>query len=210
MRSSDVHIVGVGCGGSYLAMHIAKCDPPVAQTLHLWDGDTVEPKNVRPQMYLPEHIGLSKVDALARQVQRWGGPSVVCHEEYITQSRPLSGVVILALDTMSARMNIWHECIERNSTVELVIELRLETTNALVHVLSPKVERHRKKWQHFWYPDEEVTVRGSCGTATSRGPIADLTACVCVWQLIAALSNEPFHNQIRISTLPLNMQTYSW
>lgn len=206
-----LHIIGVGCGGSFAAMHVATREPPVTNELHLWDGDSVEIGNMRSQTYLPHHIGELKVDALSEQIELWKGPPTIRHPQYIDGPADLAGIVLVAVDTMSARRILWEQCIKGGEHIDLMIELRLETVGSLIHVLDPKNARHQKKWEEYWYPDDDASTAGlSCGTATSRGPIADLTAALCIWQLVRAIEGGVLDNQIRLSMTPLTIETYRW
>jgi hypothetical protein len=213
--NQPVHIAGIGASGSHIAMHIAKKGREFAPEMHFYDGDIVEAGNTRSQTYSSEHIGLRKVDALARQVKSWGDIDAVSHPHYIDEAVPFSGFVFLA-NSMNSGRHMWDHLIKGNPNVLLMIETRLETTGALIHVVDPNNSEHVRMWERYWYPDDEATTAGmSCGTATSLGPIADFTACLAVWQLVrAAQINGGFQdrldNQIRISMIPLSINPYQW
>lgn len=213
--SNSIHLLGLGCGGSYTAMHIAKKGAQAIACMHGWDGDDVDLGNTQSQTYLDRHVGMKKVDALADQVREWGGFEMVRHPEFITRPVPLSGYVFVAVDSMTTRMQLWEQSIERNAAVHLMIEMRLDTTTAIIHVVDPNNEAHIKRWRHYWYPAEEATTAGDCGATVARGPIASLAASMCVWQMVRAIriaegSNDRLDNQIRIEMEPLSIETYQW
>jgi tRNA A37 threonylcarbamoyladenosine dehydratase len=70
--SDQIHLLGLGCGGSYTAEHIAKRGAAYVHELHGYDGDVVDQSNTKSQTYLPRHVNMKKVDALAEQVAEWG------------------------------------------------------------------------------------------------------------------------------------------
>ena len=57
-----IHIIGCGSVGSTLAENLARCG---VTKMTLWDFDTVESHNIVNQMFSQQHIGKSKVEALA-------------------------------------------------------------------------------------------------------------------------------------------------
>ncbi len=211
-----IHLFGVGCAGSRVAELLSEKGPECVSEMHAWDGGIVDLSNTRWQKYRKEHIGLPKVDALRQQVRSWGGIDLVTHPHHVTESVQVSGIAILGVDKMSARWNLWEHSIRKNRNVSLMIEVRMETTGALIHVIDPNNDAHVYQWERYWYPDEESTTAGlSCGAATSFGPISDLVASLSVWQLIRAVSirngsNDRLDNQIRISMTPLKVETYQW
>lgn len=55
-----LHQVGAGAVGSYLAVALAKAE----HSITVWDGDTVEQKNVHNQYFTNKYIGKNKAEAL--------------------------------------------------------------------------------------------------------------------------------------------------
>lgn len=211
-----IHLIGIGCGGSYTAENLAKRGKESIKELHAYDRDDVDESNTRSQTYVPRHVGMKKVDALAEQVHEWGGIELIRHPYHVESRIDLSGYVFVAVDSMDTRMKLWEESIEGNERVKLMVEMRLDTTSAIIHAVEPKNRVHCKKWRHYWYPDSETTTAGSCGAAVSMGPIASLAASLCVWQMIRHAHNEKhdlearLDNQIRIGMVPMSLETFQW
>jgi hypothetical protein len=216
MLNMPIHVIGAGASGSRIVRELAEKGPGYVSELHIWDGDTVGMENVRAQTYLSKHTGMHKVDALQAQALEWGGMSLKTHAHYVEGPVALSGVVVLCVDSMTRHMQIWRQSIKGNAHVSLMLETRLETAGALIHVVDPCNPKHVRKWEHYWYPDEAASTVGmSCGTATSRGPIASVTASLSVWQLVRFVEirngiEDRLDNQIRISMVPLSIETYQW
>jgi molybdopterin/thiamine biosynthesis adenylyltransferase len=92
LRESTVAILGVGGGGSHIAMGLAAAG---VGRLILIDGDRIEESNLNRQTYFaPAQIGGMKTDALAEQICRFN-PSVevVGIPERVTAARELMGFV---------------------------------------------------------------------------------------------------------------------
>lgn len=99
-----IHIIGCGSVGSTLAENLARCG---VTKMTLWDFDTVESHNIVNQMFSQQHIGKSKVEALA--------DILVDINPYIKdelelqpkgwQGKLLSGYIFLCVDDISIRRN---------------------------------------------------------------------------------------------------------
>lgn len=210
-----IHVVGAGASGSRVVREIIERETGLACEIHVWDGDTVGEENLRAQTYTREYVGEPKARAIAEQARAWGSEAVIPHPLYVTERIEFRGVVFLCADLASARKT-WEHSLKNNPGVKLIIETRLETAGSLIHVVDPCNAKHIRKWEHYWYPDSEASTAGmSCGTATSRGPIASLTASLSVWQLvrfaqIQAGYADRLDNQIRVRMHPLTVQTFQW
>ena len=213
--NEPIHIIGLGSTGSYIALHLAKKGVESFGEVHGWDGDVVDLGNCRSQTYNSRHVGLLKTNALAQQMREWGDVKMVGHSDFVDSPQLFSGVVFLCVDTMKGRHDIWMQSIKNNPCVTLMIEMRLETTHSLIHVVDPRNPEHVRMWERYWYPDDEATTTGSCGAATSLGPIADITANICVWQFIRAVeiadgAEDVLDNQIRVNMRPFTIETFQW
>lgn len=99
---SRIHIIGCGSVGSTLAENLARCG---VTKMTLWDFDTVESHNIVNQMFSQQHIGKSKVEALA--------DILVDINPYIKdelelqpkgwQGKLLSGYIFLCVDSIELR-----------------------------------------------------------------------------------------------------------
>jgi len=212
-----IHIIGIGGVGSHVVYHLAKMGCGRVNDLHVWDGDIVELHNVGNQKYDKRDVAdnLTKTAALVRHASWWDCKRMIQHCEYIDGQRELDGIVFVCLDSMSARWMIWETSIRRNPAVKLLVECRMEASNALIHVIDPHDEKQVRGWEKYWYPDEEATNAAGCGGHLSVGPTASITADIAVWQMIrfAALEeglDDVLDNQIRISMRPLRVETFKW
>ena len=92
--------VGGGAVGSYLAAALAKAD----HSITVWDGDTVEKKNIHNQCFTPNYIGQSKALALEdmypsiHAVPRFWNPE---HEEILEAE-----FIIMSADSIKVRRQL--------------------------------------------------------------------------------------------------------
>lgn len=209
-----VHIIGVGGIGSHLALNLARRRPDIVSRLHVWDHDIVTPENLQSQHYDDTHVGMRKVDALARQVTALAGAQPVAHAVRVEAGQPLAGIVFVCVDRMDARLAIWKSCIVGNSAVRLMVEGRVEAFNALIHTVEPQVGAHESRWESYWYPDDPIVAAAGCGATTVAGPICELTADLMLWQFANFASRrhgESIGSQIRVRVRPrVIVETFPW
>ncbi len=129
----DVNLVGVGGLGSPIAMALVKMGCP---RITFFDDDTVEPHNLPNQLYRMADIGLPKVEALARILREYVDAEITPINERVTK-RTFSGIVISAVDSMSARRAIWENCVRYKAGVKLYVDARMGGEVGRVLTVSP-------------------------------------------------------------------------
>ena len=133
-RLADLPIIVIGAGavGSFTALALAKMG---VRKLTVYDDDTVTEHNLPAQFFRTGDIGRPKVEALQEIVQAFDGVAIqVRAERFVDQ--PLTGVVIVAVDSMDQRQRIWRR-VRYNPAVKLYIDTRMGTEVAVVHVVNP-------------------------------------------------------------------------
>lgn len=102
---SMVHIIGCGSVGSTIAENLARCG---VTKMTLWDFDKVESHNIVNQMFLQEHIGKNKAEALRDiiiSINPEAARDIVVKTEG-WKGKTLSGYVFLAVDSIDVRKQI--------------------------------------------------------------------------------------------------------
>lgn len=118
----DITIVGVGSIGSHTAESLAKMG---VRTISIYDDDHVEAHNLPNQGYGIPDLGKSKVGATAEKLLRLYGTQVEASMDRITEDSTIeSGIVIAAVDSMSARKAIFEAC-RMSSDVQLYVDPRM-------------------------------------------------------------------------------------
>jgi molybdopterin/thiamine biosynthesis adenylyltransferase len=163
LESTPIHIIGGGSIGSFTALSLAKMG---ARDITIWDGDTVELHNIGNQFFKLDDVGQLKTKALTSLVQDMSGTKIKSHARYWKEKdiKDLKGIVIMALDNMFVRKQVWEAC-KNNKNVKRVIDLRmgLETLNVIV--VDPNKADEQQIYAENWYPDGE-TEEARCSQKT--------------------------------------------
>jgi len=139
LQGLNTTLIGCGAVGSFVAL--ALCKMGVA-TMALYDHDSVEEHNLSTQFFSNLDLGKPKVDALANQLAAMTETRVTAIPEAY-DGQPVQGLVIAAVDSMTARRRIW-KMIGRQSAVNLYIDCRMGAMVGRVfpvHPGSPMEER---------------------------------------------------------------------
>lgn len=129
----------IGCGGigSFTALGLAKLGVP---HVVLIDGDTVEDHNVPNQMFTTDDIAHHKVDAAAglmRLTNEFANIESYAFKLPNDAIPPLDGLVISGLDSMSARKEIWEQCIKLKPGITRYIDARLSGEFIIAYCVDP-------------------------------------------------------------------------
>ena len=84
--SRNYHVIGAGGVGSWLLPALVKLAKP-QDNIYLWDGDTLEPKNMDRQLFSPSDIGSNKAEALMRKYAQEAACSLYAKNEYFICSK---------------------------------------------------------------------------------------------------------------------------
>lgn len=148
-----VHIIGVGATGSWIALILAKMG---VRTMTIWDYDTVDIHNPPNQTYGLGEVGLLKVEAMKKTLQRDCGISVITKAEKVDGTQPMAGIVFVCVDEMKARREIWEKALKLNLDVDLVVETRLAAEIGMVYSVRPIRAEDIEGYENTLYSDEEA------------------------------------------------------
>ena len=195
--SQEVHIIGVGATGSWIAFILAKMG---VKKIHAWDFDTVEAHNLPNQIYGRADVGFPKVEALQRRLDADCGTVVVPHNEKVDGSQKLSGIVFVCTDTMTSRKQIWTSAIKLQLGVKLMVETRLGAEVGIIHTVRPTNRADVKGFDDSLFADADgeespCTYRA---IATTVSAIAGLAA----HKLIKFSAGEEMSPVLRVAQAP--------
>jgi molybdopterin/thiamine biosynthesis adenylyltransferase len=105
-------------------------------TLRLFDADIVAPHNLPNQIFRKSDIGRTKVKAVAEVVELFSDAAVETVPAMYDGSQTLDGVVISAVDSMTARQVIWNK-VRYNIHVPLYIEARMGAEVLILYTFCP-------------------------------------------------------------------------
>lgn len=122
--SMPVNIIGCGAIGSFVALELAKMG---VTRLKVWDDDVVSIENMNNQFYRFKDIDKPKALALYDLVKEFTGVDLFAYERLFTpeDAAGLQGLVISAVDTMSARRMIFDAVLDQPNAVKMIIDPRM-------------------------------------------------------------------------------------
>lgn len=132
LQKARVTIIGCGAVGSFTAFTLAKMG---VGRICVYDDDRVEEHNIPNQLFAVGDCGRLKVEALRDMVLRFHGVDVeACPVRYVDQ--PLSGIVVVAVDAMDARLAIWEQ-VRYRIGIDLFIDSRMGAEVGKVMAIRP-------------------------------------------------------------------------
>ena len=149
----DLHVTMIGCGavGSFTALALAKMG---VGSMVLYDPDTVEVHNLPVQMFTNMDIGRPKVEALADQLRAMTECRVTAIPE-AHDGQQLSGVVISAVDSMTARRHIWRRVRGRRE-VDLYLDSRMGAMVGAVYMVHPGSPIEEQAYRRTLHSQQEA------------------------------------------------------
>lgn len=181
--SGAIHIIGIGAMGSRVAELLVRLG---IETIHIWDMDTVESKNITNQLYFARQIGMKKTDAL-EQILKLINPNlnVIKHDKYTNQV--LSGYIFLNVDSIELRYNITKSNMD-NENIKAMFDCRMRLEDAQSYAADWTNKKQKETFLNSMdFTDEEAkdaTPVSACGTTLSVAPTVVTTAAVTVSNFI--------------------------
>jgi hypothetical protein len=101
-----------------------------------------------------EDVGKPKVEALAEIIEQFEGIRIDTRDERYRGQR-LSGIVIVCVDSMDARLSIW-KFVKGNHDVKLFIDSRMGSEVMRVFSLNPNDLLEARAYESNLYPSSEA------------------------------------------------------
>ena len=178
-----IHVIGIGAMGSRIAELLVRLG---IRTIHIWDMDTVEDKNIANQLYFHHQIGMNKTDAL-EEILKDINPQVkiIKHGKYVDQN--LDGYVFLAVDSIELRYKIANTN-KDNQYVIAMFDTRMRLEDAQSYAAKwDNAEQKKMFLNSMKFTDEEAkeaTPVSACGTTLSVASTVVSTAAFTVSNFI--------------------------
>lgn len=165
-----VHIIGCGAIGSFTALALAKMG---AEDITVYDMDQVDTVNMNCQFYRFSDIGKKKALALADLVEDFTGVEVLAVPTKVDASFAprLKGIVILAVDSIDARREIFESIYKLGAGVQWFIDTRMGAEYYEQHCFNPYDEVEASKYRTTFHTDDNqaqapCTAKSTVYTAT--------------------------------------------
>ena len=186
---NDIHIIGVGATGSFVAMMLARMGVPV---INIYDFDDVEIHNIPNQYYDTGDLGKLKAEALADKL-RLINPDITVNvgKEAVKAEdiSKMSGYLFSLVDSMKVRKELW-EAAKANTNLINVWESRLGSDQARVYSLPIEEGLDYARYEQDFYDDDNAEV-SACGTSITVLPIVMMTASLMIVQFIDLVMENP-------------------
>jgi len=154
---TKILIVGAGSVGSYVALTLAKMG---ISDLTVVDFDKVEPHNLPNQFYKTTDIGRPKVEALKDIIKEFTNTEITAIndkiENYLTKDK-IFDIVILAVDNMKTRKQIFEKYAKHNIYVKYLIDIRTSAENFRIYTIQPVEPEDVKFYESEMYSDDEAS-----------------------------------------------------
>ena len=202
--TTDVHIIGVGATGSWIAYILAKMG--VAK-IHVWDFDQVEAHNLPNQIFGRQDVGRNKVDALRDRLDADCGTVVIPHCERVDGSQKLSGIIYLCIDgVMSNRKKVWEKAIKLQLGVKLMVETRLGAELGIIHTVRPMNRADIRGFEASMHGDDEG--EESACTYRAIATTVSVVAGLAAHKLIKLAAGEDMAPVVQVSPADAEHSSY--
>jgi|SRR3989344_4631394 len=205
MNIKEINVIGVGSLGSAVVQILAKMSPNWRCPINVWDFDRVEEHNADNQIYTPQNVGELKVVALSRIISDLGGPKIHIIDSTVDEKTDLRGLIIVAVDTMSARKKIFDAC-KYNWGVDYFIDARMGGHLGMIFALDPKnpdcVERYNR-----WFCEDKDVANPVCTTNETLPTLwtvaASIAKLVLLYRRAEVLANTYIEGIVNLQEYPI-------
>ena len=150
--TEPITIIGCGAIGSFTALTLAKMG---FHTITAYDGDSVSVENISNQFYRYADINDNKAAALSDMIREFEGIDIPVYSRHWTREDVLSGTVIMAVDSMNARKQIY-ERIKGNRGVHNFIDGRMGGQQAEVYAFN-NVQEQRAIYERYLWAESDAS-----------------------------------------------------
>lgn len=132
----NIHVIGTGGTGGYAIEYLTRLLAGGDHTIHMYDGDVVEPKNLKRQNFTADELDKNKATALKDRLMKniLQAPELVDHPAYITDKDEFLADVITTLEDDETLVVVL--AVDNIATRKLINEVVL---NDLVEIQTPAI-----------------------------------------------------------------------
>lgn len=196
LRECRISVVGVGSVGRQIALQLAFMG---ARRLQLIDHDIVEAVNLPVQGFLPEDLGMAKVEATAGMCRRIDPQiDVETVNGRFRRSMETGDVLFCAVDSIGARRLIWQGA---GARTRFFADARVAAET--VRVVTACDTAGREHYPQTLFAPEEAFA-GSC-TAKMTLYLASLAASLCISQFCKFLRHRPVEGDLCLNVAAMEL-----
>ena len=114
---TPIKLIGAGGIGSFTGLTLAKMG---FKNITAWDGDRINKENIPNQFYQETALGTFKTIQLRHNISIFTGTNINDYTRNWNVSFPLSGLVIMAVDSMQTREEIFNHIITNKKVIGFI------------------------------------------------------------------------------------------
>jgi hypothetical protein len=146
-----ITVIGAGAIGSATVLNLAKMG---CMNITVWDDDVLSEHNIPNQLCKSSLVGKLKVEALAELVFELAG-TIIAQDFRRYGGQALDGVVVVAVDNMSARQAVWKR-LKGSRKVPLLIDARMGAEFARLYTIQPALPDDGEFYEQNLYTNDEA------------------------------------------------------
>lgn len=185
-----ITIIGCGAIGSYIATSLTKIG---FNKFVLYDQDIVEEHNLPNQFFKEESIGTPKVTATKKMMLDFNSTAEIIEKtEWYTHQQILSEILIVTVDTMEARENIFRKALE-NPSIQFLIDCRMNALEGHIYTIDLKDSKQVEYYKSTLFKDDEA-VQERCTARSILFTVLGITSIACsqIVKLLKEKETKPF------------------
>ena len=191
LQKAEVTVIGAGAVGSFTSFTLAKMG---IGRIVVYDDDTITEHNLPNQLFRIGDVGREKVHALAEVVREFHGVEIdVRNERYTDQA--LSGIVIVAVDSMDVRLKIW-ERVRYNPRIDLFIDSRMGAEVGRVITIHPIDPDDMARYESTLHTSAEA-VQARCTERSVIFTVLGIASAIC-GRVANHLRGEPYDTDVAL------------
>lgn len=152
-EKKEIIIGGVGGIGSWVALFLSR----IGHSLTVFDMDNVDLTNMAGQCYAQNHVGSSKVEAVANVCKMFSGEDIRVNNDRYTDKSITSKFVITCFDNMESRTVMferWKLLYEKTKDDSMLfIDGRMTAETGQIYFVTPD---RMKRYEDTLFDDSEV------------------------------------------------------
>lgn len=187
-------IIGVGAVGSITAYALASLG---CNDIAVYDPDKVEIHNTAYSFYPEKFVKKTKVLALQKILKYFKGKNFnlkIFDQKFLDQPLAKDSIVIILVDDMDTRIDIWQKRIKNNPDVLLFLEGRMTFETYRLYTVRPCDKDDIEFYESRLYPQKEAYSE-TCGQRSIiYTPIGLTSEIIC--NIKKFIKNEPVFKEI--------------
>ena len=193
----EIHIIGVGAGGSTLCMLLTRLGFP---KIHIYDFDIVTAHNIANQMFDNDDIGCAKTLAVKNNcIMINPDINIVVHDKGWSSDDTLAGYVFLCVDSIELRKQIAEEN-KFNPNIKAMFDHRMRFSDCQHYAAVWSDKKQKENFiKSMNFTDEEARAQtpvSACGTTLSILPTVLIMASYSISNFLNYLKKNELKNVV--------------